>query len=112
MKKDPAETPVSQPKIQKGGKKSKKKFARHKIRSESPDNLITDLVDPDETQVATADSDTKPRKSKNMGSEDRIDESNENQDEDRMEGGEDGENEMEEEDPTTESVSTSYKGFQ
>ena len=34
-----------------GGKKQKKKFARHKIRSESPDNLIKDLEDPAETQV-------------------------------------------------------------
>ena len=33
------------------GKKSKKKFARHKIRSESPENLLVDLDDPAETQV-------------------------------------------------------------
>ena len=46
---------IIQPNLQssKGGKKSKKKFARHKIRSESPDNLISDLVDPDETQVSS-----------------------------------------------------------
>ena len=48
--------------LTKAGKKSKKKFARHKIRSESPENDLVDLVDPDETQVATADSDVKPRK--------------------------------------------------
>ncbi len=34
-----------------GAKKSKKKFARHKIRSESPDNLIVEMDDPAETQV-------------------------------------------------------------
>jgi hypothetical protein len=48
--------------LTKGGKKSKKKFARHKVRSDSPENDLVDLVDPDETQVATADSDVKPRK--------------------------------------------------
>ena len=43
--------PTQPPNI-KSGKKSKKKFARHKIRSESPENLITDLdLEPTETGV-------------------------------------------------------------
>ncbi len=39
--------------IQLSGKKSKKKFARHKIRSDSPDKDVFafDLEDPGETQV-------------------------------------------------------------
>merc|ERR1719362_520616 len=81
MKKEPAE-PIPPPKLPsgggaKGGKKSKKKFARHKVRSDSPENDLVDLVDPDETQVATADSDVKPRKIAKVANVDKIEEEKE-----------------------------------
>ena len=54
--------PPPQPAMQpKPSKKSKKKFARHKIRSESPDNEFKDLDDLAETQVAASESKTRER---------------------------------------------------
>ena len=53
--------PPPQPVQAKQGKKSKKKFARHKIRSESPDNEFKDLDDLAETQVAASESKTRER---------------------------------------------------
>ena len=52
--------PPPQPALQpKPNKKSKKKFARHKIRSESPDNDFKDLDDMlADTQVAASESKT------------------------------------------------------
>ena len=56
----PAKSPTQASKPKGGkeagkGKKGKKKFARHKIRSESPDKEMYDVMeDPAETQVATS----------------------------------------------------------